>query len=501
MRLVRNETATATPTAKRLAEVEHFKTNQFSTFSFQLTANKASIRHDTMNGRDHLVVPCVMMTEGVHEGSQGPLFYPRAELSASPNVWNHKPVVVYHPERNGLAVSACDPDIITKYGVGVLMNTRWEKDGLRTECWLEQAKLETVDDRVINALEEGQMMEVSTGLFLDVENEEGEWNGESYKGIARNHKPDHLAILPDLKGACSIEDGAGLLRNEAKEENTPESLLAAHLLKTFNELSHSDIWKKLNDKIRGNNPDSDTYVVEVWDDFFIYEQGVKTFHQSYKLEDDEVKLEGVRQEATRVTRFQLADGTFVGNNQEDAMNEKAKAKLIAKIIANATTPWKEEDRETLTAMTDDHLTWIGNQEEPKPEEKPEPKPTDKVETKPEPKPTGNEQPKPITVEKYIEEAPEEMRDVLRAGLTAHYQRKAQVIQKITSNTRNPFTAEQLQAKNLDELEQLATLAETPPAPAVSSRPHFAGQAEPATVINTTVEEPLTAPTLNFDKDQ
>ena len=33
------------------------------------------VRHAKLNGRDHIVVPAVMMTEGVHEGSGGPGYY------------------------------------------------------------------------------------------------------------------------------------------------------------------------------------------------------------------------------------------------------------------------------------------------------------------------------------------------------------------------------------------------------------------------------------------
>ena len=44
----------------------------------------------------------------------------------------------------------------------------------------------------------------------------GDWNGKAYVGIARNYRPDHLAILPDMKGACSIADGAGLCRNHER---------------------------------------------------------------------------------------------------------------------------------------------------------------------------------------------------------------------------------------------------------------------------------------------
>ena len=55
----------------------------------------------------------------------------------------------------------------------------------------------------------GEMMEVSTGLFSEIEPKPGVFKGRHYKGVVRNLRPDHLAILPDSIGACSIADGAG----------------------------------------------------------------------------------------------------------------------------------------------------------------------------------------------------------------------------------------------------------------------------------------------------
>jgi hypothetical protein len=76
---------------------------------------------------------------------------------------------------------------------------------------------------VLDKLDKGEMVEISTGLFTDNIPESGVWNGEAYTAVARNYRPDHLAILPDQKGSCSIADGAGLLRNKAKPGGTGES--------------------------------------------------------------------------------------------------------------------------------------------------------------------------------------------------------------------------------------------------------------------------------------
>ena len=65
---------------------------------------------------------------------------------------------------------------------------------------------------------ETKEVEVSLGMFTENDMEEGEYEGKQYKGIAKNHRPDHLAILPDQIGACSCKDGCGLGANKKDEE-------------------------------------------------------------------------------------------------------------------------------------------------------------------------------------------------------------------------------------------------------------------------------------------
>lgn len=182
-----------------------------------LTTNitPTAVRNDTMEDRDYLVAPVVMMVEGVHVGDLGPILYTAEELGKLPVAWNTKPVVVYHPVRNGMQTTACIPIEISSRKIGVIMNSTYDK-GLKAETWMEPDRIEKVDARVGEALVKNEMMEVSIGVWMDLEIIDGTWNGpngpEEYTMIAHNLVPDHLAILPDLVGACSIEDGAGLLR-------------------------------------------------------------------------------------------------------------------------------------------------------------------------------------------------------------------------------------------------------------------------------------------------
>jgi hypothetical protein len=488
-----------------------FVTNETATTEnftvVNLKANKAAnTRYDTMEGKQYLVVPCVMLTEGVHEGSRGPLYYPADELSKFPVIWNGKPVVVYHPELNGISVSACDPDIYTSRKIGVLMNTKWEDGKLKTECWLEEDKIKEVDERVLNAIQSGEMMEVSTGLFFDPEVTEGVWNGEKYTAIARNYRPDHLAILPDLEGACSIEDGAGLLRNAA-EQGGPIGHLAQSLVSIFNELSHSEIWRMLSDKIQGEG--TNTWVSEVFDNFFIYEQSDKTYYQEYSIKDNEVTLVGMRKEAEKITQYKLSDGTFVGNTvskvkdiseflKEKNMN---KEKIVNDLIKNEKSPWTEGEREYLMEMTEDQLTCIVNSTKEKDEDN-EDKKSKKV-------PAANnvvavpianaaDEPKPMTAGEYIANAPKEVQDMYYFGMATLNKQKTGLIEKIKANPRNPFTEEQLKAKDIGELGCLAKLAEVPEAPKAPAESflNFGGLGE---VINqqqeSGEEDPLVAPAV------
>lgn len=168
-----------------------------------------------MNGRDYLVAPLTLIVPGVLNGSKGALYYPKDEIGKDPGVWNGVPIVVYHPTRNGLHVSARDPDVLDKQGIGVVMRSR-AGDKLTAEGWFDVESTRRVDKRVLDSLEAGRLIELSTGLYTENEPTSGIYNGRSYDAIARNYKPDHLAILPDQVGACSVRDGCGVMVNAAQ---------------------------------------------------------------------------------------------------------------------------------------------------------------------------------------------------------------------------------------------------------------------------------------------
>lgn len=463
-----------------------------------------------MEGREYVVVPMVILTEGVHAGSGGPLYYPKDELSKTPVAWNHKPIVVYHPEMNGVGISACDPTVISNRKVGVMMNTTFEKGRLKSEAWIEKSRADAVDARIMAAVERNEMMELSTGVFIDVEEDTGKWGNEDYQGIARNYRPDHLALLPDKIGACSIKDGAGFLRNEAESNKELLITLQKALVKAGimqgNEMSFSNIQGSLrtalSDKFKANN-DAGPYlfVEDVYPTFVVYEFQGKLYRLGYSATDAGVALsEDAPVEVVRVTEYRTVQGTFVGNKDTTQPDTTImeKKKIVDAIVSNAKSAWKEEDREKLMALNDEQLTAIQKSlEEPKApapaSEAAKPEVNQKKDEKQDSTPT----PKVTTMEEFIAQAPQPMQEVLTNSLAIYAEEKQKLIATITANKNNSFTKEQLEGRPLGELKAIARLAAGDAPQENAFAPNYAGMAPVPT--GNQGEEPLALPTMNFEK--
>ncbi len=170
-----------------------------------LTANLVGrAKRVTEMGREIIVKPMTLIVPGVPTGSNGPILYPPEEITKDPTAWNGVPLTVYHPFKDGRPVSARE-----RPSIGTVRNARADSN-LTAEGWFDVERTGIADARVLRALEMGEPVELSTGLFLDHEPSSGTHNGRHYGSIARNFKPDHVAVLPDQVGACSLRDGCGV---------------------------------------------------------------------------------------------------------------------------------------------------------------------------------------------------------------------------------------------------------------------------------------------------
>jgi hypothetical protein len=186
------------------------------TVTFQsITLNRLGKAHYVVkNGRGYYVAPMTLIVPGVLNGSQGALYYPPDEIARDHHAWNGIPLVSYHPtSMTGGHLSAQDDGVLDKQGIGDFFGSHINDKGmLRGQGWFDVEKCNKVNRQIINAVKAGKQIELSTGLFTDNHPapQGSHFQGKPYTHIARNYRPDHVAILVDQVGACSLHDGCGV---------------------------------------------------------------------------------------------------------------------------------------------------------------------------------------------------------------------------------------------------------------------------------------------------
>lgn len=190
------------------------------------------VREEELFGRPHLVAPVTMVKEMVLPvgNGQGELLpAEEIQLSAEMDLWDGRPVTIGHPMKNGRWLSAGSLEAAEEFEVGSLRNVTAKANGeikLQGEAWIDREKAERLEqgEAIVELLEQftaadvpagARPLEVSTGYWASLEETAGKHNGEQFRGKQRNVLPDHLAVLPDSVGKCSLEDGCGMPRLNA----------------------------------------------------------------------------------------------------------------------------------------------------------------------------------------------------------------------------------------------------------------------------------------------
>lgn len=358
---------------------------------YRRSSRPYQIQSRELNGRPHIVVPVVMMREGVHSGSRGALFHSAAELGRVADAWNGIPIVIHHPQINGVFVSANRPDIADQ-SVGRVFNTRMDGDRLKAEAWLDVQQLAAVSPAAMQSIQSGAPLDVSVGVFSDEIDTPGNWNGEAYIAVAANHRPDHLALLPGDTGACSWNDGCGIRVNSAtsnletnmdSNKKTNESKDVFSVFKELNAegfsvslINNAVGLRELVDKARAvvDAMDNDfrvCFLEEVFDDVIVYRirsrgqnPSERLYRQAYSLEENGAfALVGDPQEVTRTVQYNtLASVTrtkFNNNKKTNEMSQNSVAPCIAgrvdRLINNSATRFEENDRVWLQALSETQL--------------------------------------------------------------------------------------------------------------------------------------------------
>jgi hypothetical protein len=107
--------------------------------------------------------------------------------------------------------------------------------------------------------------------------------------------------------------------------------------------------------------------------------------------------------------------------------------------------------------------------------------------------TVTETPAPtvVTVESYINGAPDAVREVLEEGMRVQSERKGALIKGILSTNSGAFTEDELKAMNLKQLNQLATLAKANVPPVAGA--DFSGMGAPRLVTEANEEDKIPEP--------
>jgi hypothetical protein len=470
------------------------KKNTSSIDIYSLLVNEYQIRTETLRGEEHWVLPVVMMVEGVHHGSLGPLLYTAEELGRITPSWNGIPVTIQHPQLNGVYTSANLPEHADGI-VGYIYHATMDGDKLKAEAWINISTLKDVSLETYEYIIEQKALDVSVGVFSEEVNVPGEFNGERYRAAATNLRPDHLALLPGAQGACSWDDGCGIRNNQNHNKMIKpdkDKYIADFIANkiTDNEKGYREIMQSIQTKLNAmDNGQKYHYLEDLFDGKFVYRvmgtnsQSETFYQQNYKINDGQVEFDGdpvqVRKEVTfpvmKLTRNNFSNKTNKQMERKLKNNKDCTCNVDA-LIENQATKFTEEDREWLSTLSEGQLEKLMPKEE---EVKPAAN-SKKEEKKEEVTPAANAQEGLIkknedgtisingkSIDQYVKESlgketdtdkfidnfmPEGLKGQMKAGLKMYQERRQTMIKGIVDNSK--FKAEQLKSWSDEDLQAL-----------------------------------------------
>ena len=306
-------------------------------------------RRATLDGREYLVARAVPILESVLND----YFIPREEIAAFVESWNGIPLPIGHPQNQyGDYVSANSPEMLEQ-SVGRFFHAQMDGAKLIGEVWIDVEKCQRLGGdaaEIVRLIEANETLEISTAFWPETEQSPGVYNGQSYQGIHRHLRPDHLALLPNGVGACSAAMGCGVRTHagacqcggmavttqQGKIRSALQTLFAfAHAKEAEKEsedpllsthLTHDDLRMALYAELsRGRNQmyGPDIILDITTDGYVVYRDGERFFRRAYTAGDgNAVTLTGEAEEVQRDTRY-IPVTTQTQQEKEMEKNEKS----------------------------------------------------------------------------------------------------------------------------------------------------------------------------------
>ena len=351
-----------------------------------------------LKNQKYNVFPAVIAKEMV----MNKILYLGDELEKSVPFWNGKSIPIMHPE-----ASVNTPENFNNRVIGICYNTQYKNKKLTCDMWINEKYTKDLGWDAINKyLAAGGTLEVSTGLqgYLEevANNEETLAKQEfgDFKGILRDFKPDHVAIITESVGACSVEDGGGcgesIQKNHYKLEKNQKNGLQKFMEKLglepgavaknnkianyfynkiiFNELSQDNLRSRLSKLLRANNDSLEFYISDIFENatppyFVFYEYKLEKFlKKEYNLSDsDEITFNSNEIEVLpRIVYDEVVSETTeisIKENKKMPQLNKEAVKKAAETFVNAVmqnteaeteeTPAAEKTSETTEETTEE----------------------------------------------------------------------------------------------------------------------------------------------------
>ncbi|MDZ7906195.1 MAG: hypothetical protein U5N55_10780 [Cypionkella sp.] len=284
-------------------------------------ANSKAARREKRNGRDLLIVPSATLPDDVVMNG---ILYPADEIAKSFLGLNRTPAPLGHPTINGQFVSASDPEGINIGYIGAWNENVRRENGrvfLDKVIDVEVANRTHGGREVLAAIENGQPVHTSTGLYLELEDAPAD---APYNRIGRNMSFDHDAILLDQPGAATPEQGVGMMVNGVQMEVINSALddaerqldwAGVYLMEAVERTKSAAAWEKIKGAIMG----------------FLASEPTKTENETRKETD-----------MTAEQDKQLADLSAKVNALSDIVEKQDVAAVVANAIAEALKPMAEQ---------------------------------------------------------------------------------------------------------------------------------------------------------------
>jgi hypothetical protein len=428
-------------------------------------------RREVSRGAEYLVCDCVMAIAGVLNGS---LLTAEALV---PQDWQAIPIVLDHPaDHSGVACSARHPSVLATCGIGQVFHARLGQGkrgtqrvpSLVSELWINRSEALHCGAKgleVLTRLDRGEPVECSTAFFSEGFAQRGEFEGQPYTEVYTRVRPDHLAILLDSVGACSLADGCGVLRmnQDTLTYDSPCTCADPSACHCHEDLPMTAtpslpylqrLWSGLQDLMqRASSPTLEAEKPSASEEEHPAEPTEDEMPDEEEDEDDETEAE------VAFADHPSDEDHAAPRTEETSMpaTDVIKRRVNA-LIANARTRWTEEDRHMLESQGEAFLIRLEQQ------------PLDTPMT------VGD----PQTAEEAIDRMPLHLQETMRTSYARLMRHKTACIDRLVTEVKDCFyTREKLETMEEDELHGLLHMAHLPvPGDPVGAEPNYHGRRLP-----------------------